>query len=439
MLDKIAAADIYMESLSIYRKILDNGAVKKLKDMLDYLCSDNVDIKRAVGLYGQFYLNFAATKTKSLEEYIIGEAISDENPFTIRGEYIQEASEDIKRLKCISKLQSEDIKVFLLKNFSEYSAVIEKLPEWKCEMSQGFDENIYPEHIKVLFEAFINEDNWENRTEILLDFHRNYGTGIFARYRAFVWEKINDDGQIRGIESPDPIKLSQMVGYETERSMVIENTMHFIEGCSANNVLLYGDRGTGKSSTVKAILNEYYTRGLRMIEVPKANLRDFPEVIREIKERPQRFIIFVDDLVFGDDEESYTALKAVLEGGLECKTSNIVIYATSNRRHLIKEYFSERAGMLSDDPGEEVRAHDSREEKLSLSDRFGISVVFSSPDQSKYLEIVDGLADQRGIKADKETLHKEALKWALWYNGRSARTANQFIDWMEGKEKIISR
>jgi predicted AAA+ superfamily ATPase len=209
-----------------------------------------------------------------------------------------------------------------------------------------------------------------------------------------------------------------------------------LKGFPTNNVLLYGDRGTGKSSTVKAILNEYHTQGLRMLEVPKAYLADFPLIIRHLKNRTQKFIIFVDDLVFGDNEETYTSLKAVLEGGLESKTPNILIYATSNRRHLIKEYFSERAGLQSSNHDEEVHAGDSMQEKLSLADRFGISVVFSSPNQNRYLKIVKGIAARRNLDIDQERLHREALQWALWYNGRSARTARQFVDWIEGHEHL---
>ncbi len=224
--------------------------------------------------------------------------------------------------------------------------------------------------------------------------------------------------------------------YQNERSMVIANTLQFLKGYPSNNVLLYGDRGTGKSSTVKAILNEYHTQGLRMLEVPKASLADFPLIIRHLKDRTQKFIIFVDDLVFGDNEENYTSLKAVLEGGIESKTSNILIYATSNRRHLVKEYFSERAGLQSGNHNEEVHAGDSMQEKLSLADRFGISVVFSSPDQKRFLKIVAGIAVSRNLKIDKERLEKEALQWTLSYNERSARTARQFVDWIEGNDAI---
>jgi uncharacterized protein len=228
--------------------------------------------------------------------------------------------------------------------------------------------------------------------------------------------------------------LQDLVSYDLERSEVINNTLQFLKGFPANNILLYGDRGTGKSSTVKAILNEYYNQGLRLIEVSKSHLIDFPEIIADLKERKQKFIIFVDDLSFDDNEQNHNSLKAVLEGGIESKPSNVLIYATSNRRHLIKEKFSDRVGFQSGNADDEVRSADTMQEKLSLSDRFGITVVFSSPNKDKYLEIVEGLAIKRGLAFDKESLKKEALKWELWYNGRSPRTARQFIDWLEGEK-----
>jgi predicted AAA+ superfamily ATPase len=226
------------------------------------------------------------------------------------------------------------------------------------------------------------------------------------------------------------------MGYEAERARVIENTLQFLKGFPANNALFYGDRGTGKSSTVKALLNEYYSQGLRMIEVPKTYLTDFPLIISLLKNRPEKFIIFVDDLAFEESGENYNALKAVLEGGLENRPNNVLIYATSNRRHLVKESFKDRAGLQSNNQDDEVRAADNIQEKLSLSDRFGITVTFAAPSQNKYLQIVEGIAEKRNLKFDKEKLYQEALKWQMRYNGRSPRTAKQFIDWVEGSQGL---
>lgn len=337
----------------------------------------------------------------------------------------------------------------------------------------------YSNHFSTIIEKFLSEDDWTSLTEPLARFHNKWGYGDFARFRAFVWQHganyrgINCDstcsignlikssdaqclnstistngtnnaykesyGYLKGIENPDPIKLTDLIGYEIQKNEVLNNTLLFLEGYPANNMLLYGDRGTGKSSTIKALVNEYYEQGLRIVEVPKKHIMDFPDIIRVLEGRKHKFIIFIDDLAFEDNEENYTALKAVLEGGVESKPSNIIIYATSNRRHLIKEKFSDRAGLASGNPDDEVHASDTIQEKLSLADRFGIKITFSAPDKNEFLKIVDGIAEKRGLKVDKEYLHREALKWELTYNGRSPRTAKQFVDWLEGYLKLRLR
>ena len=193
--------------------------------------------------------------------------------------------------------------------------------------------------------------------------------------------------------APDPIRLDQLVGYERERELVLQNTEQFLAGFAANSVLLYGDRGTGKSSTVKALLNEHAERGLRLVEVSRDDLGDFPWIIQQLRERPERFILFVDDLSFDEGERDYRGLKAVLEGSVEARPNNVVLYATSNRRHLVQERWTDRESTLS----AEIHGQDTMQEKLSLSDRFGIRVVFPSPDQRRYLAVVEALASQRGL------------------------------------------
>ena len=253
-------------------------------------------------------------------------------------------------------------------------------------------------------------------------YYRENGCGMYARYRAFIWR----DHAIHPVVHPDPTTLRDLKGYELQRRMAIDNTVSFLVGLPANNCLLYGDRGTGKSSTVKAILNEYYTRGLRVIEMPKENLMDFPRLVDEIAALPMRFIIFIDDLSFSSQDDTYAALKAVLEGGLAARPENALIYATSNRRHLIRESFSDREG-------DEVHKGDTIQESLSLADRFGLSIRFSSPDKWRYLEIVRQLAVQRGLEDHLDELDLLAERWATERGGRSPRCARQFIDDAEAK------
>lgn len=258
----------------------------------------------------------------------------------------------------------------------------------------------------------------------LVDFHRKNGCGEFAKHCAFVWH----DGELAYVSNPDPIRISQLKNYEYQRKLVVDNTKAFLSGTAANNCLLYGDRGTGKSSTVKAILNEYKNEGLRLVEMPKTELQHFPKLIKRLAVQPLKFIVFIDDLSFSSDDDSYAALKAVLEGGIASRPANVVIYATTNRRHLIKENFSSRSG-------DDVHFSDTMQESLSLSDRFGLTVTFQNPDKKRYLEIVEAIARDDGIEPTKELLDG-AERFALERAVRSPRCARQYIDAVKSKISI---
>jgi len=266
-------------------------------------------------------------------------------------------------------------------------------------------------------------NDWPSLLDELLDTYAKAGTGIFGRFRAFRWVHGKDGSKLEGVDYPDTVRLQDLVGYEHEREPVVRNAERFAAGLPANNVLLYGERGTGKSSTVKALLSEYGDQGLRLIEVSKEHLDDFHELMAPLRNRHERFILYVDDLSFEEQETHYKALKAILEGGIESRPENVVLYATSNRRHLVRERFGDRDAMEDD-----VHMMDTLEEKLSLSDRFGIRVTFGAPDQDRYLEIVAALARQRQIPLPTDDVLRRALLWAQRQNGRSGRTARQFID-----------
>lgn len=244
-----------------------------------------------------------------------------------------------------------------------------------------------------------------------------------AQYVAFRW----DDG-LQGIPQPDAVSFNDLVGYTYQKKILIENTRFFVKGKKANNILLYGEKGTGKSSSVKALLDAFSAQGLRMIELSKAQLSDFSRIVQSIRERTHRFIIFIDDLSFEDFEVDYKYLKANLEGSLETRADNVLVYVTSNRRHLIKESWSDRKGS-----NDEVHVADTQQEKLSFADRFGISIQYYSPNQEQYLEIVNELAKKNGLEMPVEELRKLAIQWELNHNGRSGRTAQQFITYLCGK------
>ena len=259
--------------------------------------------------------------------------------------------------------------------------------------------------------------------QILYNHYYQYGVGKYGLNKAFRY--LNN--QIIPIDHIGNNTLEQLIGYESQKERLIANTEAFLNGQKANNVLLYGDSGTGKSSSIKALLNRYYKQGLRMVEVYKHQFISLPQIINELQNRNYRFIIFMDDLSFEEFEVEYKYLKAVIEGGLEKKPDNILIYATSNRRHLVKQTWGDRQDQ------DEVNVNDAKQEKTSLSSRFGVKILFMHPDRQNYLDIVDGLAEQYGLMMERNELHQKALTWEIRHGGFSGRTAKQFINAMLGK------
>lgn len=243
------------------------------------------------------------------------------------------------------------------------------------------------------------------------------GYGMFARYHVFVVE----DGQLVPVKHPDPQRLSELPGYEKEREKVIANTEALLEGRPANNVLLYGDAGTGKSSAIKAIANEYAPRGLRLVEVKKNQLFQIPDLMDQLASNPLKFILFIDDLSFTTNDDNFAALKAILEGSVGGRAGNIAVYATSNRRHLIKETLEDRSGS-------DIHESDTRQELMSLAARFGLTVTFGQPDKSRFVQIVSDLAAQYGVGEDPKKLIVKAEAFAIRAGGRSPRVAKQFIE-----------
>ena len=269
---------------------------------------------------------------------------------------------------------------------------------------------------------------------LVTDFYRAYGVGMFGLNRAFRIQNLGQGVEFLPINNTDKVMLSDMVGYEIQKKALVENTEAFLRGIPANNALLYGDAGTGKSSSVKALINEYYDSGLRMIEIYKYQFRDLSEIIATIKNRNYRFIIFIDDLSFEENELEYKFLKAVIEGGVETRPDNILIYATSNRRHLIKETWNDRNDMEFEG---ELHRSDTMEEKLSLAARFGVTINYSAPNRKLFHDIVKELAKRRpNIQVDEEELLTLANRWEIRHGGISGRTAQQFINYLEGRESF---
>lgn len=281
-----------------------------------------------------------------------------------------------------------------------------------CELAKKFTENSTAEEMK----------------DTLTQFYKEYGVGKFGLHKSFRIVHDENGVSIEPILNIAHVKLSDLVGYEIPKQKLVENTEAFVNGKKANNCLLFGDAGTGKSSSIKAITNEYYDRGLRIIEVYKHQFQDLNEVIGQIKNRNYKFIIYMDDLSFEEFEIEYKYLKAVIEGGLEKRPENVLIYATSNRRHLIRENFSDKEEIRQD-----MHTSDTVQEKLSLVYRFGVTIYFGAPDKKQFQNIVRTLAERHGVTMSEDELLLEANKWELSHGGLSGRSAQQFIDYLLGK------
>ena len=285
------------------------------------------------------------------------------------------------------------------------------------ELAKKFNENNTPAEMKQTLTAF----------------YKDYGVGRFGLHKAFRIEHTDNGANIIPITNIAHVSLDDLIGYEDAKKKLIDNTEAFVQGRVANNCLLFGDAGTGKSSSIKAIANKYYEDGLRIIEVYKHQFVDLNDVIAQIKNRNYKFILYMDDLSFETFETEYKYLKAVIEGGLEKKPKNVLIYATSNRRHLVNEKFSERGENARED---EVHFGDTMQEKLSLYNRFGVTIYFGSPDKKQYNNIVTELAKREGLDIDNDKLLLLANKWELAHGGMTGRTAVQFINYLKGTGNI---
>ena len=321
-----------------------------------------------------------------------------------------------------SKIE-KDLGIDCFSRISNYHAISKK--------DLMYNKNV-SEKVRALSKKLENTTTEQEFFDVVTGFYKDYGVGMFGLNKAFRIEENPAGGVIfRPINNMDQVMLDDLVGYEIQKKKLVDNTEAFVQGRKANNCLLFGDNGTGKSTSIKAIVNQYYDQGLRMIEIYKHQFKDLSRVIADIKNRNYRFIIYMDDLSFEEFEIEYKFLKAVIEGGVETKPENILIYATSNRRHLIKESWNDRNDMEH----ENDRHHsDTVEEKLSLVNRFGVTINYSKPTQKEYFDIVLNLARKQGITMSDDELRAEANKWELSHGGISGRTAQQFVNYLASQE-----
>lgn len=384
--------NIRLRSLAIFRDLLDDPVISALGAFLA-----SVDIEptaETVSKYAEFVSRLYETGSSSLAKYVQSVVGDNENAYIrLIGEGKQPCIEmegcvgqELTVLQAVADLTPETLRSGLY-----WSGFLPAFPVGKVNIA----------------------DTYKTRCENI----GQYGYGIYARYRMFY---INPAGQIVPVRNPDKIRLSSLVDYKREQKIILDNTLALLEGKPAANILLTGDAGTGKSSTVKAIVNELYPQGLRILEVRKEQLHEIPGILDTLNSNPLKFILFIDDLSFQKDDDNFSALKAILEGSVSAKSSNVVIYATSNRRHLVRQTFSDRAG-------DEVDASETIQEKTSLAERFGLRIPYLALNKADFLDLVERMAAQSGITMDKQALRTGADRWEMRHPGRTPRTAKQYI------------
>ena len=391
----------YTRALTVLRGLRNEEIVKKIEAVFLSYRKTPLDFCEAYGcLCGFIWENGTISHIlqncllydENLYAHTSMEEVFDEMPEQLK----QAVNFDLGVLKRLSTLQARELISLGEKAFPDQADMIGSLPE-------------FPEG-----ETWAIED-----AKDLYDLYRAQGYGFFAKGKAFYVR----DGEILTSKSPDKTRLQDLKGYQRQKQAIIANTLSFLKGGQYNNILLYGDKGTGKSSTVKAIVNEYANMGLKIIELKVNQMQFFPRICEAISRSPFKFILFLDDLSFSEEDENFSALKAFIEGSVSEQLENMAIYATSNRRHLIKENFEDRQGS-------DVNIRDTLESITSLSDRFGLEITFEVPNKDEYLDIIDKLAEEYGIHMEKEELHMQAERFALRRSGRSPRTARQFMSYL---------
>lgn len=385
-----------LRGLSAFRSLLDTPMLKDALHLLD--AAARRDGEGALAAYDQMFYRLKAEGYSGLGTWLWDTLRYTETPYgDLAGsgrsdpELERAARRDVDALLQLARLGAEDIRVALKPILTEeYVSVLDNLPAWETGTPFTFEE--------------------------LAAFYQENGAGLYAKYRAFLWE----EGRLVPVADPDCPHPVELLGYDQQRKQVLDNTRLLVEGKPSNNVLLFGDGGTGKSATVKSMLYLPGMENLRLIEIQKENLVGMPRLIRSLAGRRQSFILFIDDLAFDQDDKTYSSLKTILEGGLEKRPLNVAIYATSNRRHLVRQTFSDRAG-------DEVDAFETISEKTALAERFGLRIPYMTMSKSEYLALIDHLAGLYHVEMNREVLHAKAMEWEIRHAGRTPRVARQFI------------
>lgn len=413
-------------SLLVYQGVFTGAIGQALLDLLRQLHQVHQDSPdnaiNCLQAYGLFFRELAIADL-TYQDWLVHQILQDDNPFSQQAQ-----RKPLDRLS--TSLQAavrHDLKILQQLYQCSAASLIDAIQD-----IAGTEVTLVPWSGDRQGQEFLHHSfPWTDNLESLAGYYHRHGVGTFAQYQAFRWR----DNHLETILDPDWLPLTDLVGYDHEKDTLVQNTQCLLAGLPALNVLLYGSRGSGKSSLVKALLGEFHSQGLRLVEVDKQGFQSLPDIVEVLRQQPQKFIIFVDDLSFEEDDDVFKSLKVVLEGSIRAKAPNVVVYATSNRRHLVREFFDERP-RPSD--AQEIHTWDTVQEKLSFSDRFGLTLTFQPANQDKYLSIVRHLADQANLSLSPPDLAFRAKQWATRHNGRSGRTARQFVDFLLGEQALRS-
>ncbi len=417
-----ALSKINLDTLIMYDNIrqdeIVNAAVKIFNEFdyheyIAYMEADYYMIQRKL-LETTDYVDIEGTYWQNYVCRLIAES---ENRFSIMSEK-RKLDDNIRN---IAVRELGEIKKLYLLEWDRIASIFQDKKTSVCCMSQKHPHQTLTSYRDKVRTALEMQDG-EETADLLKDYYGEYGCGIFERYQAFVWDEM-----LVGVRNYDKITFDQLVGYDRQKDALIENTQFFLKGYRANNVLLHGDRGTGKSSCVKALLNKFKGSKLKLISLNKNHVTHLYKIIESIADRGCKFIIFIDDLSFEDTEIGYKHFKSIIDGGIEAQPSNVLIYVTSNRRNIIKETWKDRG------ENGEVHSKDGMQERLSLADRFGLSITFTSPNQETFLKIVKGIVEQEKLVIEESLLVEEALRWDARQKGRSGRVARQFVNYIQAK------
>lgn len=403
-----------LANLLIYRHLLDDPIISAQQDSIGTLSpalsAELIAQAERFGLYGNLFRNYLIYQLLQDTNLVTSTLEQSDAPVLAPG-LAAAFAHDMKLI--VHYLQHTASPATDYPFLTDYTPTNPHLPESFQQFAHDVEESL---------EA---DDPVAALSCRLLAFYHQYGSGKISRYRGFRYQK--GVGLI-GIEHFDPISIDNIIGYERQKALLIANTEAFIQGLPSNHALLVGSRGTGKSSSVKAMINRYFRAGLRMVQISKDQLIDLADIMAELRAyQSKKFIIFLDDLSFEEHEFEYKSLKSAIDGGIEAAPPNVLIYATSNRRHLIKERWDDKIG-----DGQDIHRMDTINEKISLSDRFGITISYSAPNQQEYLAILAHLAEINDLDISAEELRAEAIKWEMTHSGRSGRTAQQLITYLLG-------